>query len=45
MDNDPDIVCTVHSDGDGVDLEADDHDLQDGPRGLRARVRPPTYRA
>ncbi|MGC9479010.1 AAA family ATPase [Streptomyces sp. WG4] len=27
MDNDPDIVCTVH--GDGVDQEADDHDLQD----------------
>ncbi|MBY8889091.1 ATP-binding protein [Streptomyces sp. PTM05] len=27
MDNDPDIVCTVH--GDGVDLEADDHALQD----------------
>ncbi|OII64340.1 ATP/GTP-binding protein [Streptomyces sp. CC53] len=29
MDNDPDIVCTVHGDGDGVDQEADDHDLQD----------------
>ncbi|WP_369180993.1 AAA family ATPase [Streptomyces mutabilis] len=27
MDNDPDLVCTVH--GDGVDQEADDHDLQD----------------
>ncbi|MGV9503601.1 AAA family ATPase [Streptomyces sp. NPDC003642] len=27
MDNDPDIVCTVH--GDGVDQESDDHDLQD----------------
>ncbi|GGP80452.1 ATP-binding protein [Streptomyces melanogenes] len=27
MDNDPDIVCTVH--GDGVDQEADGHDLQD----------------
>ncbi len=27
MDNDPDIVCTVH--GDGVDQEADDHYLQD----------------
>ncbi|WP_440581127.1 AAA family ATPase [Streptomyces sp. PT19] len=27
MDNDPDLVCTVH--GDGVEQEADDHDLQD----------------
>ncbi|MGW4951528.1 AAA family ATPase [Streptomyces parvulus] len=27
MDNDPDLVCTVH--GDGVDQEDDDHDLQD----------------
>ncbi|MEV5982847.1 ATP-binding protein [Streptomyces sp. NPDC052114] len=27
MDTDPDLVCTVH--GDGVDQEADDHDLQD----------------
>ncbi len=29
MDNDPDIVCTVHGDGGDVDQEADDHDLQD----------------
>ncbi|MFD3821897.1 AAA family ATPase [Streptomyces sp. NPDC058625] len=27
MDNDPDLVCTVH--GDGVDQEDDDHHLQD----------------
>ncbi|CAL9672672.1 AAA family ATPase [Streptomyces sp. enrichment culture] len=27
MDNDPDLVCSVH--GDGVDQEDDDHDLQD----------------
>jgi predicted kinase len=34
MDNDPDLVCTVH--GDGVDQEADDHDLQDDDPAGRA---------
>ncbi|MFD5473348.1 AAA family ATPase [Streptomyces sp. NPDC127105] len=29
MDNDPEIVCTVHGGPDDVDQEADDHDLQD----------------
>ncbi|MGX1025438.1 putative kinase [Streptomyces ambofaciens] len=29
MDNAPDLVCTVHGDGDGVNQEADDHALQD----------------
>jgi hypothetical protein len=34
MDNDPDIVCTVHGGPDDVDQEADDHDLQgDDPEG------------
>ncbi|MFJ5212766.1 AAA family ATPase [Streptomyces nigra] len=34
MDNDPDIVCTVHGGPDNVDQEADDHDLQsDDPEG------------
>ncbi|MBF4138143.1 AAA family ATPase [Streptomyces albidoflavus] len=29
MDNDPDVVCTVHGDGVDGDQETDDHDLQD----------------
>ncbi|MGC5359535.1 AAA family ATPase [Streptomyces sp. DT190] len=33
MDNDPDIVCTVHGGPDDVDQEADDHDQDDDPEG------------
>ncbi|MEU8489301.1 ATP-binding protein [Streptomyces sp. NPDC048641] len=35
MDNDPDIVCTVHGGPDDVDQEADDHyrDWDDDPQG------------
>ncbi|GAA3311781.1 hypothetical protein GCM10020295_82220 [Streptomyces cinereospinus] len=34
LDDDEDVVCTVHGGPDDVDQEADDHDLQgDDPEG------------